>query len=71
MTPHSPFSKAGREEAERLRDAPLRDEFAKIALGGMLANPKDGRSIRDEADFDVAARIAYAIADAMMGARKK
>lgn len=52
---------ANQRAAERSR---LRDQFAAAALTGMLAAEKDGSLCND-----VAAKYAYAAADAMLAAR--
>lgn len=55
-----------------LEESKLRDEFAKVALTGILATDRDfeinGARVDDEDRF---ARLSYLYADAMLKARKE
>lgn len=49
----------------------LRDDFAKAALTGLMANPStSGLLPRHDKALNLVARISYAIADAMLAARE-
>lgn len=55
------------DAAQRERMSALRDEFAKAALSGMLANMN--LSNAGDKDFENIGVVAYAISDAMLKAR--
>jgi len=73
MTDHSnpaAFPVSTQWQAEPQLGMSLRDWFAGVAIGGMLADP-NVRAAEDDAPWAPHASVAYAIADAMLIARQK